>query len=170
MKDSSLHLSTVVSWKWCVKSGTWRGRCGRLAVEPWVQAACRSCYLRWLEGLVCVTGSAWEDGHEGTGNTAPGDLVPCFLFFYHFSFFVFFPALGRFQLYNTVLSSVVTMLLYSRSSNLVHLIAQRFFKLWQNIHNVKSALTIKKKNWGELHWTACRLLFPQASEGESPES
>ena len=62
------------------------------------------------------------------------------------------------------------MLLYSRSSNLVHLIAQRFFKLWQNIHNVKSALTIKKKNWGELHWTACRLLFPQASEGESPES
>ena len=88
--------------------------------------------MSWPEGQVRVTGSVGEDGHSVTRNTATGGLAPCAI-----SFFIFiclfvrtfkFYSLGKFQFYNTVLSHVVTML-YVRSSDLLHLIAERFFLL-----------------------------------------
>ena len=81
--------------------------------------------MSWPEGQVRVTGSVGEDGHSVTRNTATGGLAPCAI-----SFFIFiclfvrtfkFYSLSKFQLCNTVLSTLVTML-YITSLDFIHLV------------------------------------------------
>ena len=88
-KTPSLHLSTGVSWKWCVKSGTWRGLQEVWEARWWTVAAGR---LRELLSEV-----AWRTGtryRQRLRRWAWRDWKYCnwglsSLFFVFLSFFLF---------------------------------------------------------------------------------